>query len=74
MEEFLCLSFFVLLSVTNLKELLMSVQEVFWLLRQKLQNHFCNTKEVVENTNFWKKTILSIEKKISLFSFRVSEY
>ena len=44
-----------LLSVTNLKELLMSVQEVFWFLGRKLENHFCNTQEVVENTNFEKK-------------------
>ena len=43
LEKLLYLNFLVLLSVTNLKELLMSVQEVFWRLLRKLEDHFCNT-------------------------------
>ena len=48
--------FLPLSSVTNLRRLFLSIHKIFWQILWKLQVHFCNTYEVVENTSFGKKT------------------
>ena len=49
------LFFLALSSVTNLRNHFIGILKVFWQLLWKLQDHFCNTGEVVENTIFWKE-------------------
>ena len=39
----------------KLKGQFIRVLEVLWQIVWKVQDHFCNTQEVVENANFWKK-------------------
>ena len=63
-----------LLSVTNLRELLMSVQDVFWFLGRKLENLFCNTQEVVENTKFEKQGSSSSGRTFMPKFFCIIEY
>ena len=57
-------SSFVLLSVTNLRELFIRVHKVFWQILWKLQGHFFRTYKVIENTKFWKIGNLSGEELI----------
>ena len=49
------LFFLPLSSVTNLRRLILRIHKIFWQILWKLQVHFCNTYEVVENTSFGKK-------------------
>ena len=49
------LAFLVLSNMTNVRELFISVHKVFWQILWKLRDHFLNTQESAENTNFWKK-------------------
>ena len=57
-------SSFVLLSVTNLRELFIKVHKVLWQILWELQGRFFRTKEVIVNTYFLKKKgSLSSEEK-----------
>ena len=49
------LFFLALSSVTSLMKQFIRIHKVFWQILWKLQDHFCNTGEVVDNTIFWKK-------------------
>ena len=55
--------FLELSSVRNLKGLFIRIHNVFGQLLWKLQDHFCNTYKVVENTNFRKKNAYFPVKK-----------
>ena len=50
------LVFLILSKVTNFRGRFIRVRKEFWQLLWKLYDHFCNTKEVVANTTFWKKS------------------
>ena len=64
--------FVVLSSVTSLKKHFIVFHKQFWQLLWNLFEHFFRTYEVVENTNFQKKTILPVEKKLWHFFLVVS--
>ena len=51
----------------DLKRRNIRVYNAFWQLLWKLKDYFCNTYEVVENPNFWKKGKISSEKKFLAF-------
>ena len=71
MKKILWPFFLVFSSVTNLKRQFIRVQKVSWHLLSKLFDHFCNTWEVVENINFWKKKANFPVKKSNWPSFLV---
>ena len=48
------LFFFILSTMTNLKEHFSRLYPEFWELLRKFRDQLCNTWEVVENTNTWK--------------------
>ena len=52
----LCRFFLPLSSVINLRGFFKMIHKKVWQLLWKVYDHFCNTYEVVENTNFGKKT------------------
>ena len=51
-----CRFFLPLSSVINLRGFFKMIHKKVWQLLWKVYDHFCNTYEVVENTNFGKKT------------------
>ena len=69
-----CRLFFLVLSnVTNLRGQFNGVKKVFRQLLRKLLDHFSNTHETVENTDFWKKAIVPAKKIFSPVSPRFIE-
>ena len=65
-------SSFVLLSVTNLRELFIRVHKVLWQILWELQGRFFRTKEVIVNPYFLKKkAVFPVKKRICpiLFSY-----
>ena len=57
-------------SVTNLRGQFVRVPKVFWQILWKLWERFCNTDEIVETTNFWKRG--NFFSKKNWRTFRVS--
>ena len=71
-EEKISAYFLEIPSVTNLRGQITRVHKSLWQMLLKLQDHFCKTWEVVENTIFEKKAKFPV-KKILAYLFRIFE-